>query len=40
MKVWLSIDLRNLYLSFMNFTGLELRRTDPGGLLFKPRSDG
>jgi hypothetical protein len=22
------IDLRNLYLSFMNFTGLELRRTD------------
>ena len=25
------IDLRNLYLSFMNFTGLELRRTDLEG---------
>ena len=24
-------DLRNLYLSFMNFTGLELRRTDLEG---------
>ena len=25
------IDLRNLYLSFMDFTGLELRRTDLEG---------